>query len=126
MAGLDAQNAQDGAVEALGGREVRDGDADVVEHPAEATVAGMLDVRKADVRVSLLGAVRTVGRSIHGLEHVGRADAAARLLRSIDTTRVRDRRGSRGRIRPTSGAPAASIGLLAKAGSPRFSATPCG
>ena len=43
MAGLDAQDAQDGAVEALGGREVRDGDADVVEHPAEATVAGMLD-----------------------------------------------------------------------------------
>jgi hypothetical protein len=25
----------------------------VVEHPAEATVAGILDVRKADVRVSL-------------------------------------------------------------------------
>jgi hypothetical protein len=45
MAGLDAQDAQDGAVEALGGRKVRDGDADVVEHPAEATVAGMLDVR---------------------------------------------------------------------------------
>jgi hypothetical protein len=45
MAGLDAQDAQDGAVEALGGREVRDGDADMVEHPAEATVAGMLDVR---------------------------------------------------------------------------------
>ena len=45
MAGLDAQDAQDGAVEALGGREVRDGDADMVEHPAEATVAGKLDVR---------------------------------------------------------------------------------
>jgi hypothetical protein len=44
MAGLDAQDAQDGAVKALGGREVRDGDADMVEHPAEATVAGMLDV----------------------------------------------------------------------------------
>ena len=42
MAGLDAQDAQDGAVEALGGREVRDRDADVVEHPAEATVPGML------------------------------------------------------------------------------------
>ena len=40
IAGLDAQDAQDGAVEALGGREVRDGDADVVEHPAEATVPG--------------------------------------------------------------------------------------
>ncbi len=45
MAGLDAQDAQDGAVEALGGREVRDGDADVVEHPAEATVAGLPDAR---------------------------------------------------------------------------------
>ncbi len=45
VAGLDAHDAQDGAVEALGGREVRDGDADMVEHPAEATVAGMLDVR---------------------------------------------------------------------------------
>jgi hypothetical protein len=43
MAGLDTQDAQDGAVEAFGGREVRDGDADMVEHPAEATVAGMLD-----------------------------------------------------------------------------------
>src|SRR5207342_2748096 len=42
MAGLDAQDAQDGAVEALGRREVRDSDADVVEHPAEATVPGML------------------------------------------------------------------------------------
>ena len=37
MAGLNAQDAQDGAVEALGGREVGDGDANVVEHPAEAT-----------------------------------------------------------------------------------------
>jgi hypothetical protein len=43
VAGLDAQDAQDGAVEALGGREVRDGDADVVKHPAEATVAGSSD-----------------------------------------------------------------------------------
>jgi hypothetical protein len=43
MARLHAQDAQDGAVEALGGREVRDRDEDVVEHPAEATVAGMLD-----------------------------------------------------------------------------------
>jgi hypothetical protein len=33
MAGLDAQDAQDHAIEALGGRKVRDGDADVVEHP---------------------------------------------------------------------------------------------
>jgi hypothetical protein len=41
MAGLDAQDAQDDAVEALGGREVRDGDPDMVEHPAEATVAGL-------------------------------------------------------------------------------------
>src|SRR5947207_1541897 len=41
MPGLDAEDAQDGAVEALGGRDVRDGDADVVKHPAEATVAGL-------------------------------------------------------------------------------------
>ena len=34
VARLDAQGAQDGAVEALRGREVRDGDGDVVEHPA--------------------------------------------------------------------------------------------
>ena len=38
MPGLDTQDAQHRAVEALGGREVRDGDADVVEHLAEATV----------------------------------------------------------------------------------------
>src|ERR671934_246947 len=44
VAGLDAQDAQDGAIEALGGREVRDGDGDVVEHYAEATVAGMLEL----------------------------------------------------------------------------------
>ena len=37
MAGLDAQDAQDRAVEALGGREVRDSDADVIEHPAEGS-----------------------------------------------------------------------------------------
>src|SRR3954465_9467599 len=37
MAGLDAQDAQDGAIEALGGREIRDGDANVAEHRAEAT-----------------------------------------------------------------------------------------
>ena len=40
MAGLDTQDAQDRAIEALGGREVRDGDADVVEHPAQANGAG--------------------------------------------------------------------------------------
>jgi hypothetical protein len=45
MAGLDAQDAQDGAVQALGGREVRDGGADVVEHPAEATAAGLPEAR---------------------------------------------------------------------------------
>ena len=37
MAGLDTQDAQDRAIETLGGREVRDGDADVVEHLAEAS-----------------------------------------------------------------------------------------
>src|SRR4051812_21303058 len=36
-----AQDAQDGAVEALGSREVRAGDPGVVEPPAEANVAGM-------------------------------------------------------------------------------------
>ena len=45
---LDAQDAQDGAVEALGGREVRDGDADVVEHPAEATAATSVRVLVGD------------------------------------------------------------------------------
>src|SRR4029079_688201 len=39
MAGLGAQDAQDRAIEALGGRQVRDGDADVVEHPAKATLS---------------------------------------------------------------------------------------
>ena len=48
VAGLDAQHGEDGAVEALGRGEVRDGDADVVEHPAEATVAGMLGWIKAE------------------------------------------------------------------------------
>src|SRR5438270_11142328 len=47
MAGLDAQHAQDAAVEALGGGKVRDGDADVVEHPAETTDAGRPDLRRA-------------------------------------------------------------------------------
>jgi hypothetical protein len=44
MARLDAQRGEDGAVEALGGGEVGDREGDVVEHPAEATVAGMLDL----------------------------------------------------------------------------------
>src|SRR6185503_11340656 len=38
MAGLDAQDTQDGAVEALGGCKVRHGDRDMVEHQSEATV----------------------------------------------------------------------------------------
>jgi hypothetical protein len=42
MARLDAQDAQDGAIEALRGREVRDGDGDVVEHPPRLPL-GMLD-----------------------------------------------------------------------------------
>ena len=41
MARLDAQRGEDGAVEALRGGEVGDGEGDVVEHPAEATVAGI-------------------------------------------------------------------------------------
>ena len=48
MAGLDTQDAQDGAVEALGCREVRDGDADMVEHPAEASAAGDSPHQTAD------------------------------------------------------------------------------
>src|SRR5262245_52414607 len=37
IAGLGTQNAQHRAVEALRSREIRDGDRDVVEHPAEPT-----------------------------------------------------------------------------------------
>jgi hypothetical protein len=40
---LGAQRGKDGAVEALGRGEIRDGDSDVVEHPDEATAAGMLE-----------------------------------------------------------------------------------
>jgi hypothetical protein len=36
---LGAQHGEHGAVEALGRGEIRDGDSDVVEHSAEATVA---------------------------------------------------------------------------------------
>src|SRR5919204_77612 len=43
VTGLDAQRGEHGAVEALGRGEIRDGDSDVVEHPGEATVAGILD-----------------------------------------------------------------------------------
>jgi hypothetical protein len=39
VAGLDPQHGEDGAVEPLGRGQVTDGDADVVEHHAEATVA---------------------------------------------------------------------------------------
>jgi hypothetical protein len=39
VAGLNAQHGEDGAVEPLGRGQIRDGDADVVEHHAEATVA---------------------------------------------------------------------------------------
>ena len=67
-------------MEALGGREVRDGDGDVVEHPGEATVAGLPDVRKAEVRVSLLGALRTVGRRIDGRLRVGTSLGCASVL----------------------------------------------
>src|SRR4029450_9106601 len=42
--GLAAQRGEEGAVEALGGGEVGDGEGDVVEHPAEAAVAGMLEL----------------------------------------------------------------------------------
>ena len=43
MTGFDPEGAQDGAVETLGGREVRGGDADVVEHPAEASVEELVE-----------------------------------------------------------------------------------
>jgi hypothetical protein len=61
MAGLDAEDAQDGAVEALGGREVRDGDADVVKHPAEATVAGLPEARTHGILSSISGRVKAAG-----------------------------------------------------------------
>ena len=44
VAGLDAENGEHGAVEALRRGEVRNGDRDVVEHLAEATVARMLEL----------------------------------------------------------------------------------
>jgi hypothetical protein len=47
MAGLDTQGAQDRAIEALGGRQIRDGDDDVVEHPAEASVEELGDACSA-------------------------------------------------------------------------------
>jgi len=40
---LGAQHGKDGAIEALGRGEVCNGDCDVVEHPSEATGAGMLN-----------------------------------------------------------------------------------
>ena len=38
VARLDPERAEHGAIEAFGRGEIRDGDGDVVEHPAEATV----------------------------------------------------------------------------------------
>jgi hypothetical protein len=58
MAGLDAEDAQDGAVEVLGGREIRDGDADVVKHPAEATVAGLPEARTHGILSSISDRVK--------------------------------------------------------------------
>src|SRR5207248_4928228 len=43
VTGLGAQRGEHGAVEALRRGEIRNGDPDVVEHPREATVAGILD-----------------------------------------------------------------------------------
>ena len=45
---LDPEHRQHGAVEALGGGEVRDRDPEVVEHGSEATVAGMLELDTPD------------------------------------------------------------------------------
>ena len=78
MAGLGAQDAQDGAIEALGGGEVRDGDADVVEHPAEATAAGMLGWIKAGSERAWLAIVRA-GALVLGLL-VGSPLIALRLV----------------------------------------------
>jgi hypothetical protein len=50
MTGLDPQDAQDRAIEALGGHKVGDGDADVVEHAAEATVEELVEELGADGR----------------------------------------------------------------------------
>jgi hypothetical protein len=44
VAGLGAERGEHGAVEALGLGEVRDGDGDMVEHLAEATVAPTLEL----------------------------------------------------------------------------------
>jgi hypothetical protein len=52
VTGLDAEDGEDCPVEALGGGEVRDGEADVVEHPVEATVAGMLDSPPAEAALA--------------------------------------------------------------------------
>ena len=81
---LGAQHGEDGAVEALGRGEVRDGDCDVVEHPAEATVAGMLD------------------RAAAGGRGLANGDDAADPRRDLDRADrlvpiVLDRRGRRGR-----------------------------
>ena len=46
MAGLGPQDVQNGAVEALGGREIRDGDADVVKTPKrDSTTMPALSIR---------------------------------------------------------------------------------
>jgi hypothetical protein len=54
VAGLDAQHGEHGAVEALGRGQVRDGDGDVVEHPAEGTVAGTLELDTRSARDLML------------------------------------------------------------------------
>ena len=61
MAGLDTQDAQDGAVETLGGRKVRDGDANVVKHPAEATLARLPEARTHGTLASISGRVKQPG-----------------------------------------------------------------
>ena len=53
VARLDAQRGEDGAVEALGRGEVRDGDSDVVEHPAEAIASASKRQRAPRSRTSL-------------------------------------------------------------------------
>jgi hypothetical protein len=51
VAGLDPQHGEDGAVEPLGRGQVRDGDGDVVEHHAEASVRPASRGRDSTARV---------------------------------------------------------------------------
>ena len=64
MARLDAQRAQDGAVEALRLAEVRDGDSDVIEHSAEATAARALGLDAQIAEGAALVRMGTAGQTL--------------------------------------------------------------